>query len=67
MSKCNSCGAEIKWRENANNRWEPLNMNGVSHFETCPQAKEWRARKIRKEKADHVEKLEGLKDKQTRL
>ena len=65
-SRCRSCNAPIEWRENANGNWEPLNLNGVSHFETCPEAKNWRTKHNMKQ-SDHVGHLETKDSKQTRL
>lgn len=42
MSKCRSCGIEIEWHKSENDRWIPYDINGTCHFESCPDAKDWR-------------------------
>lgn len=44
MSNCRSCGEKIKWVESPNGKHIPYNLNGICHFETCPQAPKWRKR-----------------------
>lgn len=39
MTICKLCGLEIKFEINANGRWEPFDLNGVSHFSTCTELK----------------------------
>jgi hypothetical protein len=43
-SRCRSCEAEIFWIETGKARL-PVNPDGASHFETCPQAALWSRRK----------------------
>lgn len=43
---CRSCSAEVLWVETQAGRRAPLNRDGTSHFSTCPQADEWRNRKV---------------------
>ena len=66
MSRCRSCGAEIYWQKSFES-WQPMNMNGVSHFETCPQAKQWKGNKFPNSSHDYT-KPKSLEDKkQVRL
>ena len=39
---CLSCGAEIYWAVTRKGKATPVNPDGVSHFETCPHADDWR-------------------------
>lgn len=45
MGACRSCGAPVAWTVTAKGRAAPLNLDGVSHYATCPQADQWRKRK----------------------
>ena len=67
MKNCRSCGAEITW-ETIDGKWHPYNLNGTSHFDTCPQANSWR-KQSRKKTEDNkfVESQESLKEKQEKL
>lgn len=38
---CSKCGAEIFWVKTKNNKNMPCNADGYSHFETCPDAKDF--------------------------
>lgn len=43
---CRSCGAPVAWDRNPKtDKPHPYNPDGTSHFSTCPQAKDWRAKK----------------------
>jgi hypothetical protein len=37
-STCRSCDAVIEWEKTDAGKWRPLNPDGTSHFETCPNA-----------------------------
>lgn len=39
---CRSCGVPIVWAVTAKGRAAPLNLDGISHYATCPQAATWR-------------------------
>ncbi len=41
-AQCRSCGGPIRWTVTKEGRKMPINLDGVSHFATCPNAKEWR-------------------------
>jgi hypothetical protein len=41
---CKSCGALIRWSWTKAGKKTPMNMDGTSHFGTCPQAEQWRTR-----------------------
>lgn len=41
MSHCRSCNAEITWMETPNGKRTPVNSDGVTHWATCPQARQW--------------------------
>ena len=43
-SRCRSCRAEILWGTTPVLRKVPLNLDGTSHFRTCPQADYWRGK-----------------------
>lgn len=45
MTTCRSCGAEIKCGKTPSGKPCPFDLDGQSHFATCPQADGWRARK----------------------
>ena len=63
MSQCRSCGAEIVWMKTGSGKNIPVDAETVadegatifdpeqmiSHFATCPEAKEWREKKGRSE------------------
>lgn len=38
QSPCRACNANILWVRHGNNRLCPYNMDGTSHFTTCPAA-----------------------------
>jgi len=59
--KCRRCGANIGWKQDCVGKWEPLNLDGTSHFSTCPQAKAWKNQN--KNSGTDYTKL-GIKDKQ---
>lgn len=40
--RCRSCGAAIEWRITAKGRRAPYDLDGTSHFATCPEANDWR-------------------------
>ena len=67
MSNCKSCGAEIVWEKSNNGKNIPMNKNGSCHFDTCPQAKNWRGRSKDRSYKDNVQRLETLDQQQTRL
>lgn len=41
---CRSCGAVIAWVKTKNGKSAPMNLDGTSHFATCPNADAWRKR-----------------------
>lgn len=45
LSKCRSCKADIYWGLTDNNKNVPLNLDGTSHYTTCPDAKKWSLKK----------------------
>ncbi len=44
MPNCRSCDAEIIWEETDKGGWHPKNLDGTSHFETCPNADQHRGK-----------------------
>lgn len=40
--QCKSCNAPISWGKTDGGKNHPYNLNGTSHFETCPNAKQHR-------------------------
>lgn len=42
LGHCRTCGAEVAWCRTPAGRPAPVNMDGVSHFATCPQADQHR-------------------------
>jgi hypothetical protein len=46
QTKCRSCGEPIIWKPYpTTGKMHPFNLDGTSHFSTCPQAKNWRRKK----------------------
>jgi hypothetical protein len=41
---CRSCGARILWIFSKDRKLMPYDPDGVTHFATCPDAKEWSKR-----------------------
>ncbi|MGK2898591.1 MAG: hypothetical protein ACSLE9_07870 [Burkholderiaceae bacterium] len=39
---CKSCGEPVDWVITDAGKRAPMNLDGVPHFATCPQANEWR-------------------------
>ena len=37
MAICKYCGAHIEWVVNPDGRWEPYDLNKMSHWRTCPK------------------------------
>ena len=66
MSECRSCGDEIVWMVTPNGKKIPVDAETVSdreaevfdretmttHFQTCPQSKQWRGKGDREVKID---------------
>jgi hypothetical protein len=44
-TECRGCRALIYWIKTAAGKAMPVNPDGVSHFATCPDAKEFRRKK----------------------
>lgn len=65
VAYCKRCGKTINWFLNENGRWEPLNIDGSSHFDTCPYAKDFKRKFSDKGNVDYT-KL-GRKKDQKRL
>lgn len=42
LGACRSCKAEIVWTITKNGKKSPLNLDGTSHFGTCPDADRFR-------------------------
>ncbi len=42
LGACRSCGASILWCVTPKGRKAPVNLDGSSHFSTCPTAERWR-------------------------
>jgi hypothetical protein len=42
MSQCKSCGASIEWAITKKGKRSPVNLDGVPHWSTCPDAKIWK-------------------------
>lgn len=43
--KCRSCGAPVHWHlSGVNGKNTPHDLDGTSHFKTCPQANDWSKR-----------------------
>ena len=38
-----NCGKPIRWMVTGNKRFTPVNLDGTPHWETCPDAKWFRA------------------------
>jgi len=51
-TRCKSCGASIAYKKAGGAPAHPFNLDGTSHFTTCPQARTWRKRKKTKPKID---------------
>lgn len=45
---CRSCHAEIAWGLTAKGKRMPYNLDGSSHFGTCPEAAQWSRKNQRK-------------------
>jgi hypothetical protein len=43
--RCASCDAPISWLRTPTGRMGPWNVDGTSHFASCPEANRWRKRK----------------------
>jgi hypothetical protein len=43
--RCASCAALISWLKTPIGRTGPWNVDGTSHFASCPEANKWRKRK----------------------
>jgi len=43
-TQCRSCRAQIRWGQRGPKK-HPFNLNGSSHFDTCPDAERWRPKK----------------------
>ena len=41
-SDCSGCNAEILWVKTKNDKWTPLDKDGVVHWGTCPKAKDFK-------------------------
>lgn len=39
---CRSCNAAIEWRDTPAGKRAPFNLDGSSHFQTCPQSDQWK-------------------------
>ena len=44
-TECRGCNALIYWIRTEKGKAMPVNPDGVSHFATCPDAKEFRRKK----------------------
>jgi hypothetical protein len=42
---CRACGAPMNWCETKAGKRAPLNLDGTSHFATCPDAERFRKAK----------------------
>lgn len=42
MARCKSCNAPIVWEKTETGKATPNNLDGGSHWVTCPQRREWR-------------------------
>jgi hypothetical protein len=42
LARCRSCKAEVIWAVHDSGKRAPFDMDGSSHFATCPQADYWR-------------------------
>ena len=40
-TECKSCHARIVWGLTKNGKRAPFDLNGMSHFTTCPDARKW--------------------------
>ena len=40
LKRCSSCNASIYWATTDRGKAVPVNVNGQSHFQTCPHAKQ---------------------------
>lgn len=43
-SYCKSCGAEINWVKTESGKFTPINLDGLTHWATCPDAKKFKKR-----------------------
>jgi hypothetical protein len=46
-AKCKSCGALIEWIVTEKGKRSPINLDGVSHWSTCPDAKTWKKQGVK--------------------
>jgi hypothetical protein len=42
MARCKSCNAPIVWEKTENGKATPNNLDGSTHWSTCPHRREWR-------------------------
>jgi hypothetical protein len=46
QSFCAKCGDRIFWRKTAKGKNTPVNLDGSTHWGTCPNAKDFKKRKL---------------------
>jgi hypothetical protein len=44
-SYCKSCGVEINWMKTSSGKSTPINLDGSTHWATCPDAKKFKKEK----------------------
>jgi hypothetical protein len=44
-ARCRGCGADILWVRHASGRRAPYDLNGETHWATCPKAEQFRGQK----------------------
>lgn len=60
VERCRSCGAAVEWRKTAAGKPCPYDAGtDTSHFQTCPQAKDW-TKKPAKDETDEAQAAADL-------
>ena len=55
-TKCKSCGKPIEWKPfPSTGKLHPYNLDGTSHFSTCPHAHQWRDKSKQKKSPAQLE------------
>ena len=66
MATCKACGAKIEWLMNDKGKWVPYDLNGVNHFNTCPDAKVFRGKHFTNDNTKDYTRM-GVPKDQTQL
>lgn len=51
MATCKKCHALIEWKATSTCKQTPVNLDGTSHWATCPDAASFRRRRTRAQEA----------------